>query len=940
MKLIYSSALFYGIVLCCLPFWCLTQTTPDYCLSKGNKNSLWINNLKVGAWNYQSGNNNGYLSLTQLDWPLQIGYNYALQLEMGGVARIQDTLYWQIWLDSNGDKDFLDHGEQLFKAKTLQRVPAKGQLIIPFNLLSGAYHLRLMLSKKAFASACGEGAEVQEVEDYQVNIKGLDPCPPLDTANIQIHWLGDGTAEVVLNKPDSLLYHLELYDESQTLVKAYPFLQTDTVLLSKLNAGSVYGVRVQLQCPPTYLSEWSPQVKFSTASAFCPMPELKDFYVKSLEDNQYQFIANISAQTYIWRYRVKGDTVWADSISWHNDTLDWVLPYDDLTLEIQLSIVCENQGRSSWKYVQTFQSNTLTCALPSAENLVTRYNINEGKLQLIAGISAQLYRWRLRAVGDTSWKEITTTQGEFRIDTVFVQAQEVQLQILCSNGKYSPWSANKIIFQRECPQSTPNTTEHFDYFHGGIPAVWILWISEAPGATIPATYRWSYREAGLQSWSSPVRTIQSNVVLEGMTPGKTYEIRMEIICGKDSLNPQSVIELKEMPNSCVEINATDVKLRAFSDMIEMDVQFPNAVPYQVRIRQQDSVQYDTLLGLGQWMRQFINLAPGTTYEISLRGYCYDGTELPWSDPLFVRTLSCKLPRFGRIEMDQFDAPDSIGFTANFITPPSIDTVAINYHWQYRVRDSSNWTRTASNKAHFPYFTVQNVQPNTNYELQLVTHCINNPIDSFVLSTYFSTDPMQCGSKPDTSVLSIDKYPWPGSSYHRVTSKLPDTYLWSARVLQREGNEWTILSTQVYQRILPSFQVPVDDDKAFQFRIICPNNTVGPWSEIIFPGAFAKPEEPISLFKGFILKEKLVVAPNPSNGQFNILLPAEIPADQSEGWLEVFNVSGQKVLNRKTSVIAGDALGLDLSDQRPGMYLLRLKIGKQVFTERLLLSTNR
>ena len=65
---------------------------------------------------------------------------------MGGVARIQDTLYWQIWLDNNGDKDFLDHGEPLFKAKTLQRVPAKGQLLIPSNLLSGAYHLRLMLS--------------------------------------------------------------------------------------------------------------------------------------------------------------------------------------------------------------------------------------------------------------------------------------------------------------------------------------------------------------------------------------------------------------------------------------------------------------------------------------------------------------------------------------------------------------------------------------------------------------------------------------------------------------------------------------------------------------------------------------------------------------------------------------------------------------------------
>ncbi len=104
--------------------------------------------------------------------------------------------------------------------------------------------------------------------------------------------------------------------------------------------------------------------------------------------------------------------------------------------------------------------------------------------------------------------------------------------------------------------------------------------------------------------------------------------------------------------------------------------------------------------------------------------------------------------------------------------------------------------------------------------------------------------------------------------------------------------------------------------------------------------YYEPWQPGVLNKTVSKSLNLRIAPNPSNGQFNILLPAEIPADQPEGWLEVYNVAGQKVLNRKTPLNAGDALGLDLSDQSPGMYLLRLKIGQQVYTERLLLSTNR
>lgn len=1092
------------------------QTAVGDCPIKGNKNSTWINNLKIGIWNHQSGNNNGYQAVG-LDWPLQSGNHYTLQLDMGGVVRIQDTLYWRIWADFNGDHDFEDAGELLFQTKTMQRIAAKGELKIPKGLFTGTYLLRAILSKKGFTSACGAGAEVQEVEEYQFNIQGIDPCPPVDTQNIQIQVLNDSMAQFILHNPDASAYWLELYDGDQNLLQTYRSPDTDTLLLPGLHPGGTYGVRVQLSCPPAHFSKWSSLVKFdvpiitctspsleqfkvlltdkkhlqfiadvpalsyrwrvrlqedstwtntfhsdndtltlespnrdlfmeyqvaiecknraysewsesktfkkltcklphpilitaqynlfyhrlelsggipaqlyrwrlraigdsiwheftttqhdwhfdttfansqevqlqmvceenlssewsaivqvNTIESFCTQPEPQHFYVQSTGENRYQFIATIPAEQYYWRYRIPGTTVWENYSAGENDTLNHTLPYDyNLTLELQLLVVCKNQPASTWSASNTFHTNVVSCVSP-AYSMTAQISPYTGKLELTSLISAPLYHWRLRAIGDTIWKLISTSKNLLFIDTAFYEAQEIQLQILCSNGKLSAWSVSKIIPKLNCPRIKTEATQHFDYFHGGMPAVGLTWLSKIFESSAPAIYRWSYREEGLEQWSSFVKTSKAVVGLEGMTPGKTYAIRMEILCGQDTLNPPSVIELKQMPVSCVEIDPSTVKLKAYATSIEMDFPFPLAVPYDIRIRPKDSLRYNILRGLGQWGKQF-TVVPGTTYEITLRGYCYDGTELPWSEPLYIKTLDCPLPRFGKIEMEKFALLDSITFNGIFERPNPQDTASWIYHWQYRIRDSATWTKTGLSKVNFPYFVVRNLRVNTNYELQLVTHCIHNPLDSFILVTYFSTDSAQCGEKPDTSVLDIKMAPWPNTN-RWVTCKLPDPYLWEARVLKRQGNEWVVSPNEVYRRIPPTFRVNVEADEAMQFRLICPNNNVGPWSEIIVPGNFIQAGEPVLLNQGFVAKAKLSIAPNPNQGYFNISLPTQILNNEGEeAQVEVYNLAGQRIFISKIPFIANGVFALDLQGQGAGLYILKVQIGQQRFSEKLIIS---
>ena len=936
MKLNYTSALFYGIVLCCLPFWCLAQTTPNYCLNKGTRTNVWINKISIGNWSHQSGNNNGYLQKSATELVLKSVTSYPLQLELGGVPRIQDTMYWQIWVDANGDGDFEDAQEMVFQAKSLQRTQPKGDILLPYDAKSGLQRLRLVLSKTGFVGSCEQSAKVLEVEDYDFSLEeGQAVCTALAPQNIHIEIITDSSARIFIKRPASLAYHLDVRDEYGTVVYHTEYLLGDTVLIRGLEIRTTYHAKVQLQCYPDVFSPWSEAAVFTTPTPICNIPKLENMGINSLNAGRYAFATDLSASFYNWRFRLKGELEWIATGS-TNDTLVLPLDFDDQELEIQLSITCKNVVQSEWSLSKTFRTAE-ACAEPKFENISVKRDFFFKKTNLIYSNHSDLRHWRLRVLGDSSWMEFTEYQAALSLDTLFSESFEVQLRLECRNGQLSAWSKSIVLAASNCPQLNPNAARHFEYFFGPYPSLQIIWKSSAPSAKAEATYKWSFREKGQEEWSTPQQSNAPETVLHGMMPGRTYEIRMEVTCAVDSLKSFSVIETKFLPPSCVEIDKSRITIHQHHKVVSVDVEIEYSLPIQVRYAQKGSTEYDTLFALGGWGPTLKNLLPNTEYEVSVRGYCYGSTELPWSDPLYFKSLSCELPLLGAINLQEFAPTDSIGFTASFFTPRSLDTTLLIYHWQYRVRDSSTWTRTALSKANFPQFTLRNIQLNTNYELQLVAHCISNPIDSFALSTYFSTDPMQCGSKPDTTILRINKYPWLGASHSQVTSKLPDTYLWEVSVLQREGNEWTILSNEVYQRIPPNYQLNVDDDKAFQFRIICPNKTVSPWSEIIFPGGFAKFEEPISLFKGFVLKEKLIVAPNPSNGQFNILLPAEIPTGQSEGWLEVFNVAGQKVLGRKTSVNAGDASGLDLSDQSPGMYLLRLKIGQQVFTERLLLN---
>ncbi len=324
MKLNYTSAVYsYFAVLCCLPFWCLAQTTPNYCLNKGTRTNVWINKISIGTWSHQSGNNNGYLQKTDAQLNLRPGITYPLQLELGGTPRVQDTLYWQIWVDANGDGDFEDIDERVFQAKTLQRTQPKGNMVIPYYALNGQSRLRLVLSKTGFVGSCEQGSKVLEVEDYDFRLEGLPSCAALEAQNIHIEAITDSSARIIVKRPTSISYQLEVRDEFGAVVQLFEYLLYDTVLVRGLKVRNTYVARIQLQCYQEVFSPWSEAAVFTTPFPICDSPKVENILIESIDGLKYTFATNLSAAAYSWRFRPKGEQNWLYFSNRSKDTLDF-----------------------------------------------------------------------------------------------------------------------------------------------------------------------------------------------------------------------------------------------------------------------------------------------------------------------------------------------------------------------------------------------------------------------------------------------------------------------------------------------------------------------------------------------------------------------------------------------------------------------------------------
>jgi hypothetical protein len=161
-----------------------------YCTSQGSaiQQLEWINRIAIGAFENQSGNNNGYGNFTGLTFSLSGGTTYPIELEPGYLTQ-NYVEYWKVWIDFNRDMVFDEATELVFSAFGVGL--RQGTFTLPSNYTAGETRMRVSMRYGSFPEPCGI-VPFGEVEDYTVNLTPPpalpDYCAAVGTSNIN-KWI-------------------------------------------------------------------------------------------------------------------------------------------------------------------------------------------------------------------------------------------------------------------------------------------------------------------------------------------------------------------------------------------------------------------------------------------------------------------------------------------------------------------------------------------------------------------------------------------------------------------------------------------------------------------------------------------------------------------------------------------------------------------------------
>lgn len=543
------------------------------------------------------------------------------------------------------------------------------------------------------------------------------------------------------------------------------------------------------------------------------------------------------------------------------------------------------------------------------------------------------YQWRYRAKeGNPEW--IYVEESSPIIFGVTKLLYELQVRGMCvSNNEWSEWSESKSFVPRKC--GLPDSIELVPAPRTSTTVGILIQSNNVPWRI--DQFKWYYRFFGQKDWLDSVYTKEKFLLLHNLLPGTRYEVLLEMICDESLPNKMTVAGEFTSPADCIVPTTQSIKVQKLTQQsMEITLDVGHIVEYEVRYRVKGSLgAYDSLQSRYGEPVLLTQLSPQIDYEIMLRVICQQGA--PWSEAIYIRTKACDIPYDGRIVLSTISEDSVKAYVELYDFNPAV--TGVSYTWRFKPLKDGPWQQVfvdASNA-----LTIKNLRAGEFYDLQAVLKCKNNVQDSISFITHFEATTDECSTTPDLAL--VDQVFYGGVYGIGIKCNLPFRYKMIVRtwsINRQNGTIGDVNYSQLVSCDYPNVIVGLNDQVLvkFQFRLICPNGNIGPWSEVITLDQRQRAREldptlliPRTSTPASALTIKLW--PNPNTGQFQVQFAAGL---EGESLLSVFSADGRKVMTQKVQVYDQMPVEFDLSGQTPGLYFVRVQIGKNTFTERILL----
>jgi hypothetical protein len=107
-------------------------------------------------------------NFTNISTSLVKGTAYTITINPGWSSSARSEAY-RVWIDYNGDGDFVDAGEQVFNRTKTNVNVVSGTFTVPTSAISGTTRMRVSMKYNASPTSCETFAS-GEVEDYTINL--------------------------------------------------------------------------------------------------------------------------------------------------------------------------------------------------------------------------------------------------------------------------------------------------------------------------------------------------------------------------------------------------------------------------------------------------------------------------------------------------------------------------------------------------------------------------------------------------------------------------------------------------------------------------------------------------------------------------------------------------------------------------------------------------
>ncbi|MFP3859212.1 MAG: GEVED domain-containing protein, partial [Bacteroidales bacterium] len=236
----------------------------EYCESKGEDASYeWIDEVQVGDFNNNSGEDNGYGDYTNQTVELTAGESYDITLTPGFSGSTYQE-YWKIWIDFNGDHEF-SSDELVYDAGSTSSSEKTGSIDIPSDA-SGSTRMRVTMKYNGEPTAC-ETFSYGEVEDYTVSFTDdggddEDTEAPTAPANLTDNNVTENSADLSWDaSSDNVgVEQYIVYQDGDEIGTT----ENTSYSVSDLNAGTTYSFTVTAEDAAGNVSEASNEIEVTT----------------------------------------------------------------------------------------------------------------------------------------------------------------------------------------------------------------------------------------------------------------------------------------------------------------------------------------------------------------------------------------------------------------------------------------------------------------------------------------------------------------------------------------------------------------------------------------------------------------------------------------------------------------------------------------------------